>query len=144
MSLVGLNILVCDDEMAAELTATVRALGGQAVPAFTLRRARHLVFDSGRVFDAAIIDLLLHNGNGAEFIRELSLTIPELPCVLVSGADLRTIGLEGLDGVVFLPKPFRQDELVQAVAIARDRAKAHAKTDPSDLAPDSEPPTQPG
>lgn len=153
MSVAGLRILLVDDDH--EFRATVRrhfeARGAETLSAGSIERARALLFDAGERLDVAVCDLLLLNGNGATLIREIVLTRPEIACVLVSGADLEIIAFEGLrefEGVEFLGKPVKFEELEAAVARARARTKTEPAPPPSsppdDEPPDSEPDTRPG
>ncbi|HEY3498034.1 MAG TPA: response regulator [Polyangiaceae bacterium] len=116
--LAGLYVLVVDDEIARPTQKLIENMGGRAVSATSIATARE-VFRAIRV-DVLLIDLLLMNGNGAEFIAEIRRGRPKFPCVLFSGFDLdRTeLGFEA----VLLPKPFSADQLADALLRAFERA----------------------
>jgi DNA-binding NtrC family response regulator len=151
----GLRILVVDDEheLRATLRRNLEQRGATTLACGTVASARAVLFDTEEHVDAAICDLLLLNGNGAELIREIVLTRPEIACVLMSGADLDLIaneGLEGFEGVEFVGKPIDVDALERAISKARARLKTERapplppESEPAPADPDSEPKTQPG
>lgn len=146
----GLRILVCDDEIAESLTRKLTALGALVHPCASIRGARAILFDGGEPLDVAVCDLLLLNGNGADLLREIRLTRPEVACVLISGADLETLAQEAewFEGITFLGKPFEIGELVEKIGDALARAKTEPAPPPSspptDDGPESELVTRPG
>ena len=107
----GLRILIVDDEVADVTAKMVTKLGGVPLPTRSIAEARMVL--ARRTFDAALVDLLLLNGNGADLIRELQL-VQNLPCVLFSGVDAETMGFEGID-CIFLAKPFTLETLRSAL-----------------------------
>jgi DNA-binding NtrC family response regulator len=73
------------------------------------------------VFDAAIVDIFLADTSGVEVMAAIRERIPGFPIVAVSGmTTLDFIGsAPGLDGVVGLQKPFRPNDLLQALRRAQ-------------------------
>jgi len=84
----------------------------------------------GTSFDAAIVDIFLADTNGFELIAALRERAPDLPVVAVSG--IATVDLAspaaGISNVVSLQKPFRPNDLIAAVELARAAATAAVNT----------------
>ncbi|MCG2629636.1 response regulator [Bradyrhizobium sp. WYCCWR 13023] len=76
------------------------------------------------VFDAAIVDIFLSDTSGIEVMAAIRERVPGFPIVAVSGmTTLDFIGeAPGLDGVVCLQKPFRPNDLLQALRKAQAAA----------------------
>ena len=76
------------------------------------------------VFDAAIVDIFLTDTSGMDVIAAIRERAPEFPIVAVSGMTaLDFIGeAPGLDGVICLQKPFRPNDLLQALRKAQQAA----------------------
>ena len=76
------------------------------------------------VFDAAIVDIFLTDTSGIEVMAAFRERVPGFPIVAVSGmTTLDFIGeAPGLDGVVCLQKPFRPNDLLQALRKAQAAA----------------------
>ncbi|MDH6260899.1 response regulator [Bradyrhizobium sp. BR13661] len=76
---------------------------------------------SESVFDAAIVDIFLADTSGVEVMAAIRERIPGFPIVAVSGmTTLDFMGeAPGLDGVVGLQKPFRPNDLLQALRRAQ-------------------------
>ncbi|MBR1091319.1 response regulator [Bradyrhizobium manausense] len=76
------------------------------------------------VFDAAIVDIFLTDTSGVEVMAAIRERIPGFPIVAVSGmTTLDFMGeAPGLDGVVGLQKPFRPNDLLQALRTAQAAA----------------------
>jgi len=73
------------------------------------------------VFDAAIVDIFLADTSGADVIAALRERCPGFPVVAVSGMTaLDFIGqAPGLENVICLQKPFRPNDLLQALKSAQ-------------------------
>jgi len=112
----GARVLLIDDHDALRqsLSYALGMYGYRVLAASCLREARERL-DEG-VPDAVVVDVLLPDGNGIEFLRELRAEHQELPVVLISGfVGEAGEGLEeGLDSrcTAFLPKPVRPRDLV--------------------------------
>jgi DNA-binding response OmpR family regulator len=75
-------------------------------------------------FDLAIVDIFLQGTNGFDVIRQMRECMPDLPVVAISGMtalDFVSASPE-LASVVCLQKPFRANQLVQAVEAAYQRS----------------------
>jgi len=73
------------------------------------------------VFDGAIVDIFLTDTSGMDVIAAIRERAPGFPIVAVSGMTaLDFIGeAPGLDGVICLQKPFRPNDLLQALRKAQ-------------------------
>ncbi|MBC9875838.1 response regulator [Bradyrhizobium sp. INPA01-394B] len=73
------------------------------------------------VFDAAIVDIFLTDTSGIEIMAAIRERAPGFPIVAVSGMTaLDFLGeAAGLDGVICLQKPFRPNDLLQALRKAQ-------------------------
>lgn len=118
----GLVCVCVNDEMAEIMARFVDEMGGCGVAFRSTLKVRQYLTDHDNV-DCVVIDLLLAAENGADLIRELHLTRPELACVLVSGFDLETVARENIRGV-FLGKPFTPEELAEKILLAIGQSKA--------------------
>jgi DNA-binding NtrC family response regulator len=110
---VKLSILIVDDQESIRLSLS-RYLGseGYAVQeASTLAEARGIV--ASRRFDAILLDHVLPDGNGVEWIRELRETSPDAAIIVITGAGDIPLAVEamrkGADN--FLTKPVSLDDL---------------------------------
>lgn len=76
------------------------------------------------VFDAAIVDIFLTDTSGIEVMAAIRERVPEFPIVAISGMMAMDFMGEalGLHGVVCLQKPFRPNDLLQALRKAQDAA----------------------
>jgi CheY-like chemotaxis protein len=121
------RILVIDDQnpVRTAITLALRANGFDVVGA-----------DSGQSglskfeqcsFDVVIADLFMPGIDGVTFIKTLRQRNPGFPVIAMSGVLLGPCGRTALDqlqtiaelsDVICLPKPFRPNELLQAVAAA--------------------------
>ena len=122
------TVLVIDDEPAVlRVTETMlRRLGFSTVTAGSgeegLARAAELAGE----LSAVVVDARMPGMNGLEVARTLRASHDDLPIVLVSGQSPEDHGsLEG-DALfnVFVSKPFRRDEIAEALASARLAAGA--------------------
>ena len=118
----GGTILIVDDEPAVrQLTAEMlEARGFQVRMAADAATALELV-KRGQPPDVVLTDLTLPGMDGAELARRLRAARPHLPVLLMSGYSeeyLRREDLLDFEGVV-LQKPFRPEQLVDAIEGAR-------------------------
>lgn len=141
----GRTILLVDDEVLFGLVIqrSLERFGATPIIACSLADARKAlgVF----TFDAAIIDLLLLNGNGLAFIEELGETHPTLPCILCTGVDTDSMGAPR-PGVCYMQKPVMPDELVaKLLEVIRNAVTLPSPPpEPSTPANDREDSTVPG
>jgi two-component system KDP operon response regulator KdpE len=119
----AVRVLVCDDEphIVRALKIVMREAGFEALPAETAEEALHVA--TLRRPDAAIIDLVLPDGDGVEVtrgIREWS-EIPILVLSALGDEDHKVRALEaGADD--YVTKPFSPRELVARLRAALRRA----------------------
>jgi len=75
-------------------------------------------------FDAAIVDIFLAETSGVDVMATIRERVPGFPIVAISGMTaLDFIGeAPGLSDVVCLQKPFRPNDLLQALRKAQDAA----------------------
>ncbi|HEX3872505.1 MAG TPA: response regulator transcription factor [Solirubrobacteraceae bacterium] len=119
------RILVCDDEpqILRALRVVLREAGFDPIVAATVGEALDVA--SVRPPDAAILDLLLPDGDGIEVCRKLRewSTMPILMLSAVGHEDQKVLALEaGADD--YMVKPFSSRELVARLRAALRRADA--------------------
>ncbi|WP_431203960.1 response regulator [Bradyrhizobium betae] len=75
-------------------------------------------------FDAAIVDIFLAETSGVDVMATIRERVPGFPIVAVSGMTaLDFVGeAPDLEGVVCLQKPFRPNDLLQALKTAQGQA----------------------
>jgi two-component system, OmpR family, KDP operon response regulator KdpE len=118
------RILVCDDEpqILRALKVILRDAGFETVPAATAEEALDLA--AVRPPDAAIIDLVLPDGDGVEVCREIR-RWSRMPIIVLSAVgdeDAKVRALEaGADD--YVTKPFGARELVARVQAALRRVQ---------------------
>jgi two-component system KDP operon response regulator KdpE len=124
------RVLICDDE--AQILRALRVVLGDAgfevVPALTVREALDAV--AVRPPDAAIVDLVLPDGDGVEVcksIREWS----QMPILVLSAVGDEREKVRALDAGAddYVTKPFGPDELVARLRAALRRS-APAESEP--------------
>jgi two-component system cell cycle sensor histidine kinase/response regulator CckA len=112
------SVLVVDDEPSVRRFACrVLREGGygvreavDGVEALTVVRSAHVEID------AVVSDIVMPRMNGVELLQSLSLEVPRLPVILMSGYDmnqLTRLGIVSPCGV--LPKPFPPERLLAEV-----------------------------
>jgi CheY-like chemotaxis protein len=116
----ALRILLVDDEPRVCLTAAhlLRQLGHNVQALCSGEKAlSHLrVHSSG--YDLLVLDLMMPHPTGLELHRALLHEGIDLPTLFMSGSAQHAAPGGQLErpGIVFLPKPFRQADLAQAIA----------------------------
>ncbi len=125
------RVLICDDE--AQILRALRVILGDAgfevVPAMTVREALDAV--AVRPPDAAIIDLVLPDGDGVEVtssIREWS----KMPILVLSAVGDEREKVRALDAGAddYITKPFGPDELVARLRAALRRTEPSGDDEP--------------
>jgi two-component system KDP operon response regulator KdpE len=107
------RILICDDE--AQILRALRVILGDAgyevVPAMTVREALDAV--AVRPPDAAIVDLILPDGNGVEVTRSIR-EWSRMPILVLSAVGDEREKVRALEAGAddYVTKPFGPDELV--------------------------------
>jgi CheY-like chemotaxis protein len=116
----GLVLFVDDEELLRAMgSAYLARLGYTPLVAADATQAERLVADPALHLTALVTDQVMPGGSGLDLIQRLRRRQPRLPAVLMTGliADLRA-ELAGQPEVVVLEKPFRLEELAQALARA--------------------------
>jgi CheY-like chemotaxis protein len=127
------RVLVIDDQphVRATIVAGLKSLGLEVVPVESGRLALKALAESS--FDLAMVDIYMPDMDGVQLIKVLRASTPDLPIIAMSGMMFRTSGRNvldvlptapGLSGIRCLQKPFRQQELQQAVQDAMGSAAA--------------------
>ena len=75
-------------------------------------------------FDAAIVDIFLADTSGVDVMATIREQVPGFPIVAISGMTTMDFMDEapGLHGIVCLQKPFRPNDLLQALRKAQEAA----------------------
>jgi CheY-like chemotaxis protein len=122
-----LTVLVLDDSphLLESLSRGLRALGTDPVGAETLAQGRALVAE--RALDAALVDVVLPDGDGLTFAVELARSHPRTRVIVMSGMELalEELALCERYEIPVLRKPFLLDDVVsllRATSITRIRA----------------------
>ncbi len=115
-----LTVLVVDDDMlvAAGTAAMLEDLGHRVVEANSGAQALEALRGLGQAIDVVITDHAMPGMTGLELVQHIQESHPALPVILASGYA----EIEYTAGPVLVPrlaKPFRQSELVAAIAAAR-------------------------
>ncbi|MBJ7354739.1 MAG: response regulator transcription factor [Thermoleophilaceae bacterium] len=120
-------MLVCDDEpqILRALKVVLRDAGYEVTAAATAKEA--LDAASVRPPDAAIIDLVLPDGNGVEVCEQLR-SWSEMPIIVLSAVDDEEQKVRALEAGAddYVTKPFGPRELVARLSAALRRAGAGA------------------
>jgi DNA-binding response OmpR family regulator len=76
---------------------------------------------AAEAFDAVIVDVFLSDANGLDVIAAMRERRPDLPVVAVSGMTSFDVASQsdGFSGVQCLRKPFRPNDLLRAIELAR-------------------------
>jgi DNA-binding NtrC family response regulator len=116
-----LRILVVDDQdnVRASVSMMLRLQGSELVGAATAQIGMRELDTSN--FDLAIVDIFLQGTmDGIEVIRAFRGRAPTLPIIAISGVTVLDFPSDDpeLSNVIFLPKPIRPNELINAVDAA--------------------------
>ena len=127
MPKVNSTVLVIDDDLAlrASIGRLLRSRGLKAqlfgsIPDFQ-------EFDPPDGPTCLVLDVRLPGQSGLEFQRELAAANRELPIIFITGHGDIPMSVQAIKGgaIEFLTKPFRDQDLVDAIelGLARDRAR---------------------
>jgi len=129
------TILVADDDAAIRIVvAEALTQAGFAVETAADGSGLRKLVESG-AGDAAIVDVLMPDGNGLELLPELREMRPELPVIVMSARNTLVTAVEASRAGAFdyLAKPFDLDDLErcvrQAVSQSRHASRAVAPDD---------------
>jgi two-component system KDP operon response regulator KdpE len=122
------RVLVCDDEpqILRALRVVLREAGFDAIPATTAEQALDLA--AVRPPDAAIIDLVLPDGDGVEVARRLR-EWSRMPIIVLSAVGDEEAKVRALEAGAddYVTKPFGPRELVARLHAALRRAQGPAE-----------------
>lgn len=115
-----IHILLVDDE-ADFLSVTEKRLGrkGYEVKSALSCAAAAPIIDGGWP-DIVVLDVMLPDKNGIEFLKEIKGKHPGLPVLLLSGHASVQSGIQGIEygAYDYCLKPVEFDELVEKIKVA--------------------------
>ena len=130
-------VYVIDDDAAIReaLSGLLRSVGLR-MEGFALPRD-FLAFRRPNAPCCMVLDVRLPGSSGLEFQRELSATNANIPIIFITGHGDIPMSVRAMKAgaVEFLTKPFRDQELIDAIqhAIGRDRARRTAERELTEL-----------
>ena len=117
----GHTVLVVDDEETVRRVAALllEAAGYTVLEAGSAGEALG-VAASGSAIDAVLLDVMLPDRSGAAVAADLRRLRPDVPIVVSSGYDDRTVAerVGPVERLSFLRKPYAADDLTAALAAA--------------------------
>ena len=117
-------LVVEDDPAVRRMTAERLAALGYAPLVVAGAEAALEVLAEGRQVDLVFTDMMMRDGRtGLELARELRRLQPELPVLMTTGYAGEMIEVELVDGLPLIRKPYRQEELSNAVRRALAQAR---------------------
>ncbi|MCG6540395.1 response regulator [Pseudomonas sp. KSR10] len=121
----GNVLLVDDDEAVAALVGEMLQHLGFTVTLATSAAAALGALANGRKVDIVFSDVMMPGGmNGVELAREIRTKHRDIPVLLTSGYAEAAKKTADEEGVYVLAKPYRLEELAQAIKDAMDNAPA--------------------
>jgi PAS domain S-box-containing protein len=113
----GEVILVVEDDAAVRrMTADRLTALGYAPVVVAGAEAALAVIDDGRPVDLVFTDMMMRDGRtGLELARDLRRLRPDLPVLMTTGYAGEMIEVELVDGLPLIRKPYRQEELSDAI-----------------------------
>jgi FixJ family two-component response regulator len=119
-------IIIDDDEgMRESISSLVRSVGFQAKTLTSVDQFRQLPPPSGPA--CLVLDVRLPGKSGLDLQRELVASRVRLPIIFITGHGDIPMSVQAMkDGAIeFLPKPFRDQDLLDAIqlGLARDEAR---------------------
>jgi PAS domain S-box-containing protein len=120
-------LLVEDQPTSLELVCTIlRASDFEVLPCSSIQQAKKTANSCSRL-DLLLVNLILPDGNGADFATELQTSHPGLRVLFCSGvpaAALQGQGIQLAPGSTLIEKPFRPTHLLATVQKCLDSAPA--------------------
>ena len=115
----GRTVLVVEDELPLR-RFVVRALGKRdyrVIEAENGVAALELLDDDGAAIDLVLSDIMMPGMDGEELLRTILDRRPDVRVIMTSGHDESILrgSIDQRDGVLFLPKPFSLNELLDKV-----------------------------
>ena len=119
----GLRVLLLEDEVLIAMDVEKLCLDNGAATVKTVRDLAETEAANPALFDIAIVDLRLGGQSTLGFARRLNEM--DISFIFASGyTDIEEIAQE-FPGVIFVPKPYSGNDLIDAVAVAcRKRSAA--------------------
>jgi two-component system, NtrC family, response regulator AtoC len=112
-----LKILVLDDEIniTDKLCRFLIRKGFAALPAYNCEQAIRLINEN--YFDIAIIDVVLPEESGLNFVRKIKQIIPDIELIIMSGHGTMDMVIDAIHkgAVDFVKKPFSFVDIVSAI-----------------------------
>ena len=122
MGIVGKTVLIVDDEEAVRVVtrAALEREGAVVEEAVDGEAAVELLTRNPEGIDLVLLDVTMPGMSGFETLDTLRLLNADVPVVMISGYMEPGVSLEarGTEGVRFLHKPFRIDDLLENIAKA--------------------------
>lgn len=107
-------LLVDDEETIRDMGKTIlEHQGNRVLTATNGREALEVFFNQKEEIDLVILDLTMPHGSGGDLLRDLRRADPDLKIIVSSGHRAESTG--DLEGVFFLPKPYRPNDLLRLV-----------------------------
>ncbi len=110
----GIRLLMLEDDrdLLATNTQMLRRSGYTVYPAATLREARRQLHTMERL-DIAVLDVLLPDGSGLDFVRDVK-ELHHCPVLMLPSLDAHEDIVRGMNSEadLYMTKPFRVPELV--------------------------------
>ncbi|MBI2606147.1 MAG: response regulator [Deltaproteobacteria bacterium] len=121
-----------DDDLRSVLRSALEASGYLVTTVANGKLALHLV--SLDKFDCVVSDIRMPEMNGIELLHSIKRGMPGLPVILMTGFSELTETKEAyeLGADEFIPKPFRKEELLEAVRTCCFETGVPAPKEPSD------------
>jgi RNA polymerase sigma factor (sigma-70 family) len=126
-------VYVVDDDISVlqALSSLIRALGW-GVRAFP-SAGDFLRAERPDAPSCLVLDIMLSDGNGLDFLRDLEAADVQMPIIFMTGHGTipMTVRAMKAGAIEFLTKPFQEEELIAALqqAIGRDRADRRARAE---------------
>ena len=113
-------LLVEDEALVREaMFETLVWAGYRVLKARNAAQARTTFRRCKRVVGLLLTDAVLPDQNGKDLAQELRMICPDLRALLVSGYPENAVTRKAVeDGILYLPKPFSAESLVQKVSLA--------------------------
>jgi two-component system cell cycle sensor histidine kinase/response regulator CckA len=114
-------LLVEDEALVREVMfETLVWAGYRVLKAGDAAEARALFHGCRKIVALLLTDVVLPDQNGKDLAQELRIISPALKAILVSGypENATTRQASVAEGMLYLPKPFTADSLVQKVRVA--------------------------
>ena len=112
-----LKILVLDDEIniTDKLCRFLIRKGFSALPAYNCEQAVCLLDEN--YFDIAIIDVVLPDESGLDFVRKIKQKIPDIELIIMSGHGTMDMVIDAMHkgAVDFMKKPFSFVDILSAI-----------------------------